>query len=274
MNNLNLIQYRQFAPHKALQPFIQCYWSVCQHEAEALPDFSLHPDGGSGLIFNFGSDWQINNTPYKGTTVFSGPNLRSSNLQMTGNIRAIGIRFLPGMLSPFISASLADLPEHSTSAQYLFSNLPLDHIADQMSQLESTVNCIRLLEHHLMNQFDFPRNETRKLHQIRNSIQHLNSLQGRFNIAELASTIAIGQRQLERNFKHYVGISAKQYNKLIRVKYCRDLIRRSCDLPALNLANIAQQAGFHDQAHFNREFKSVVGISPGLFLREFSQKRP
>jgi AraC-like DNA-binding protein len=38
--------------------------------------------------------------------------------------------------------------------------------------------------------------------------------------------------------------------------------------PDLTAAQLAQQLGYTDQAHFSREFKSMVGRSPAEYARE------
>jgi AraC-like DNA-binding protein len=60
-----------------------------------------------------------------------------------------------------------------------------------------------------------------------------------------------------------VGLRPKQFARVVRL---------SALLPALegesapDWAQLAQLAGYHDQAHFNREFRLFAGLSPRKYI--------
>jgi AraC-like DNA-binding protein len=63
-------------------------------------------------------------------------------------------------------------------------------------------------------------------------------------------------------FKRRFGTSPYRFLLMRRVEYVRAQLRGSCDL-----ADLAQQAGFADQAHMTRTFKSTFGTTPSAFVR-------
>ncbi|MDI5986573.1 helix-turn-helix transcriptional regulator [Halomonas sp. M4R5S39] len=83
-------------------------------------------------------------------------------------------------------------------------------------------------------------------------------------IAALADELPIGQRRLERLFKHHVGLSPKRYARLLRIARSRELIKRGG--AAVSLTDTAHEAGYFDQAHFIHDFKAVTGVTPGGYL--------
>lgn len=81
---------------------------------------------------------------------------------------------------------------------------------------------------------------------------------------ELADEACISRRQLEREFAAKLGISPKQYMRLSRFSE----VHRQLELKEeLNLTKVSHHCGYADQAHFIREFKSFMGYTPTVFLK-------
>lgn len=76
----------------------------------------------------------------------------------------------------------------------------------------------------------------------------------------LTTSIELSQRQIERIFKIWLGITPKYYQRILRVKktICFLQLHRKA-----NLADVAQQFGFSDQAHMTREFRTIACVTPG-----------
>ncbi len=74
----------------------------------------------------------------------------------------------------------------------------------------------------------------------------------------MEESIGIGIRQMERLFKKHVGYSPKQYAKVVRFFHIYHQIIKSDS----NLSIEAVDAGYYDQAHFNKEFKKYAGSIP------------
>jgi AraC-like DNA-binding protein len=80
---------------------------------------------------------------------------------------------------------------------------------------------------------------------------------GRVPIQELASGTGWSRRHLERRFREQVGRSPKEIAQVRRIQVA--LRMREAGVP---LAHIATRAGFHDQPHFTRAFKAMLGCTP------------
>jgi AraC-like DNA-binding protein len=88
------------------------------------------------------------------------------------------------------------------------------------------------------------------------AIKTIDDNQGVISVLELDKSIGI--RQMERLFKKYVGYSPKQYVRVVRFFHIYHQIIKSDN----NLSIEAVEAGYYDQAHFNKEFKNYTGFTP------------
>jgi PAS domain S-box-containing protein len=78
-------------------------------------------------------------------------------------------------------------------------------------------------------------------------------------VAELADIAGMTVAQLERNMKRVFGLSAKQFVLRTRLELALHLL----SVEKMSLADVAARCGYYDQAAFTRQFKRVVGLTPG-----------
>ncbi|HEX2464627.1 MAG TPA: helix-turn-helix domain-containing protein, partial [Thermoanaerobaculia bacterium] len=81
-------------------------------------------------------------------------------------------------------------------------------------------------------------------------------------VASLAEAAGISQRQFERWFKSRAGVSAKVLQRVVRFhRVAMRLLEGSPDL-----ATLALDTGFFDQAHMSHEFRALADVSPSRYL--------
>lgn len=89
---------------------------------------------------------------------------------------------------------------------------------------------------------------------------------GQIPVNEIAQQVCYSERQLNRLFLAQIGTNIKNYARITRFNYVLKHIHTS---PCF-LASLAQQAGYFDQAHFDKDFKLISGVSPQRFLQSMS----
>jgi AraC-like DNA-binding protein len=77
---------------------------------------------------------------------------------------------------------------------------------------------------------------------------------------ELESVTGLTRYDLCRQFRLMLGTSPHRYLLMRRLEYARDRIHRKRPL-----AEVACEAGFADQAHFTRVFRSAFGLTPARY---------
>lgn len=106
----------------------------------------------------------------------------------------------------------------------------------------------------------------RDLAYVNRAAELIRASGGTLRVDDLADRVYISPRQLERAFKQTIGLSPKQYMRIARLNRVQELLRAGRHR---GLADVAYQAGYVDQSHFNRDFKLLVGQPPLRFLDEW-----
>src|ERR1051325_2495834 len=82
-------------------------------------------------------------------------------------------------------------------------------------------------------------------------------------LAELTSLTNISPFYLLRVFHSEVGIPPHEYQTQVRIAQARKLLRKG-----MPISQIALATGFFDQSHLYRNFKRIVGVTPGQYLSQ------
>jgi AraC-like DNA-binding protein len=93
----------------------------------------------------------------------------------------------------------------------------------------------------------------------------------RAGVASMASSLFISERQLRRRFETATGLTPTTLHRILRFQRFLALAWTS-ERPSTQIGRLALEAGYHDQAHLNREAAPFEGRSPRAFLSE-SERR-
>ncbi|MGR2738008.1 AraC family transcriptional regulator [Billgrantia sp. Q4P2] len=254
---------QQVAPSVKLRPYVQCYWQARgQSAGEPAGVELLHPDGGMGLLFNFGGALERDGERLWGTCWADGPKRRTARLAVDGTLDLLGVHFQPGMAYPFIGEALSSLAGEALTPADSLRRLELEALHEQLHETPDLPGRIALLEGYLLERLR--RHEAPEVPALVASLGWLQRRHGQGRIAELVTELPFGQRRLEQLFQHHVGLSPKRYARLLRVAHSRELIKQGG--AAASLTDTALAAGYFDQSHFIHDFKAVTGFTPGGYL--------
>ncbi len=94
------------------------------------------------------------------------------------------------------------------------------------------------------------------------------NLAGRIRLSQLAQECGLSVSHFARSFKATFGVTTHRWLVQRRIERSQELLIHTLD----SLADIADLAGFADQAAFTRTFHQVVGLSPGRWRRDHQRK--
>ncbi|MCA0457867.1 MAG: helix-turn-helix domain-containing protein [Chloroflexi bacterium] len=239
-----MIPYREFPPHPALAPYVACYWSI----TSPLPLINrILPDGCTDIVV----------TP---ELKFVGAMRSAFVSQIIPDSLTVGIRFKPGGSSAFFRLPLNELTDNEVTLDNLWGRFAHD-LTDQLAAARTAREKIAHLEAALLCRLDQLPTLNPTLQQAVSTVRQAN---GDITITDLRTRLALSERQLERGFHQWVGLSPRQFARVTRFRQVVDLLHQ----PALSLTQIAYRAGYYDQAHFIHDFKSLAGLTPRDYRRE------
>ena len=252
---------RFFMPSVALAPYVSTYYLIEGNLAadDAVEDW-LHPEWAN-LRFSTGGDWSsglgADSLQPLAPAILTGPTSRSQHFRLTGTIRSWGVGLLPlGWLRligapahAFVDRTVAVIDE-PCCAQFL--DLPAAvfsgsaHPAQEAQQIDAFL--LEMLERNPPHE-----DETRVYAAHRALVdEDIGS------VSQLAERLGMSSRSLERLSLKAFGFSPKLL--LRRQRFLRSLAQFMLD-PSLTWIRTLD---FHyvDQAHFVRDFRSFMGMSP------------
>jgi AraC-like DNA-binding protein len=245
--------FTTFSPAPAYAQWIDHYWAVNTQLKQPTVE-TYYPDGGSSLMFIFDkSD--------KHGVWFSAT---QSLLQDTfvGQVERFGIRFFPGGIYALLGLNCESHVDMDERAVAELALPPCDNLFHVMLNSDTQTR----IQH-----FEQWLEDHTHLRQDSGPVQKLWPRLLRFetDIAEDLEGQGISRRRFERLFRQQTGLTPNKFKMLRRIKHARYLIKSAPDLP---LTEVAIQCGYFDQAHFNRHFRQLVGLTPGSYKQQQQDK--
>ncbi|MCA0025960.1 MULTISPECIES: AraC family transcriptional regulator [unclassified Mesorhizobium] len=90
----------------------------------------------------------------------------------------------------------------------------------------------------------------------------------RIRLADLAALTGLSETAISHAFKAATGVPPHRWQMQARIDRAKAMMAHE----AASLGDIAQATGFFDQAHLTRVFKSVVGLTPGAWMKSAGRR--
>lgn len=241
------MSYIQFKPHPKLSPYIDAYWKVTGANEE-LKTGKILPDGCVDIILNVGDDFLSTDGKFcmkNETAYLVGTMTKFKDSILRPGTSLIGIRFKPAGFSFFYKyASLHEITDQTIEFEKKLAPEIGNHLDDH----------VHYLDRFFLNKLSDPNPALLKI------IADIENKNGRESVTGIAQKHCVTPRQLERIFKHFIGISPKQFSGIVRFRHALSLIKyKSKDR---NLLDIALDCGYFDHANLGNEFKKYAGNTP------------
>ncbi|MGO4950752.1 helix-turn-helix domain-containing protein [Paenibacillus sp. S25] len=263
--------YIEQKPSAALKAYVACYWesgpanrvveenlaASCEDTASlSLPQEEtmerVLPDGCTDVLFEYDPVSKRQELSYCGT--FTQPFV--SARQAGSETRIFAVRFFPGGAHYFHG-----MPTHLfTGGNYRLEDLWPESIAvigERIMEAQNFNERVRIMDEYL-NQL-LLRKRTNDCDLMKNLLHRIFVSAGSVGVKELAECEAISERQLNRKFGQWIGISPKKFSEVVRFQSVLHSIQSGGDL---DWTELALKHSFFDQAHLIRDFRRFYGDSP------------
>ncbi len=242
------VAYQEIEPCKVLQPYVRCFWGgeydCPDTERDASFDIII-PDTCVDIIYC------IDDAGNMMSSGFNGVNDRTFWLQNSVSpdhrIFTFAIRFYAWGAYVFSEDSLAGTLNGLCDVRERFNWLDRK-LRSRLAEPGNLWNLIQFTELLFLEKLENARHNKRVDGIMSDILRH----QGSLDIKRLSQENFISERQMERLFGEYIGITPKKLSNLIRYQYLwRDIVSQS----HFDIANAVYKYGYTDESHLMREFK-------------------
>lgn len=133
-------------------------------------------------------------------------------------------------------------------------------LAEQLAAQRSQFGQLAVLDAVLRRLF---RNGVANPGEVDGALHRIVQSRGLTRIDELSVQERISTRSLTRKFTEQVGMSPKQYARIIRFRAVMNYLLTN---PGVSWLDIIYQFGYHDQSHLIKDFQLMTGYSPSQYL--------
>jgi AraC-like DNA-binding protein len=258
------VRYKEYLPHSSLRDHVKCFWIMEREYTPEHPAEDVTPDAFIELIVNFGAPYVLQT---EGATDREMPRAFLVGLQSKplvfrcdGTVKLVATRFYAWGALPFLADQARGLDNLSATLGREWDGLA--------TRVEPSVReddydaAVAIVEDHLIGRLLTAKVDLKK---IQSAAKMLYLQKGQFRVADLAEHCNLSSRQLQRQFKDVVGVSAKTLARSIRFEEVRKRLMLD---PEQSLTALAYEQGYADQAHFIHDFQEFADRTPGEFARD------
>lgn len=255
-------------PSGALRPFVKLLWAsdeqentVPAHRERMIPTGSMH------LVYRLSDnpirifDSMIDDQGQDlGFGVVAGLRSRYYIKDICRPVRTVGALLQPGLAGSLFGVNAQELAERHISIHELWGQDSVD-LLERLHHAGTLQQQLNVFESHLESKIP-PHNS------IHPAVAYaLKVIPASGNIGKIVKETGYSHKHFIELFRTAVGQSPGLYFRILRFQQAlKGLIESSA-----SLIDIALQADYSDQAHFNREFRDIAGITPGEYRNSRSE---
>ncbi|MGI6031677.1 MAG: helix-turn-helix transcriptional regulator [Eubacteriales bacterium] len=99
---------------------------------------------------------------------------------------------------------------------------------------------------------------------IQSILQYLEqNIEEKLLLDDLAGFLGYNKSYLCKTFKRECGLTIREYYNVIRIREAQKLLHET----EMSVTEVGEKLGFESDQHFNRLFKNLVGVSPGVYKK-------
>lgn len=174
----------------------------------------------------------------------------------SADIGTVLVFFTETGASHFFKIPINEIFSESISLDTFIPRSVIETVEEQLAEAGTDNQRIKIVEAFLLSQLQH--READLL--VSQALSLIISSNGTLRINELAQRLYISQSPLEKRFRKTVGATPKKFSSIIRIN---SVISNN---GSNNLTELGYAAGYFDQSHFIKDFKTFTGETPEQFF--------
>jgi len=250
-------------PPPALSGLVVGLWA-----GDADTGYSCHhalPNGELSLTFNLGPPQRVKAHGDAGsgcivrTALVCGLQERTITYEsVTSHPRVVAVRLLPrGAWAFFDGLPLAELANEIVDLDAVLGRAAaVEPLRQRLVECADLGDALDVLERWLVARVV----RGPAAHpSTRAALRDLTAQRGNLRIEALARDLGVSRRHLNGLFRREIGLSAKSLARILRFERAQEALAAA---GGSDLTQIALDCGYYDQAHMNRDFRELAGLTP------------
>ncbi|MFK7811051.1 MAG: helix-turn-helix domain-containing protein [Maribacter sp.] len=254
----------KFMPPENLRPYVNTIMVMESSAINSHTNIPLYADGYPGLMYYTSTNgcFLLPRKKKLSELFLYGQTIDPVSLDIKGSFKLVVLQ-----LYPFASQYLLNVnPKELNDDCYDLFQLKQINVTAYAEKLRATqvleewVAILSALTEELITYHKVPEDD-----QIQQAIALILEHRGQLSIKTIRDKVYLTERTFERKFNAQVGLSPKQFAKIIQFK---SSLQQLTEENYNQLLDISYDSGFPDQSHFIRSFKKYTGKTPSEFLQE------
>jgi AraC-like DNA-binding protein len=234
--------YRELAPSGEVYSLVACRWMREAADDEPGESVLILPDGCVDLL------WR------EGELVVAGLDQTARNSPVAAGKRILGLRLRPGVAGAVLGMPASEVLDVHVKLEELLGPAA-EELVERLAETDGDEQAFGVLEKMVGSRIEDGGPDPLVLAATR----RLGFPGSR--VDELAESLGISDRQLRRRFHQSVGYGPKTLDRVLRF---RRLVAQAGAVAAgeSDLARVAADLGYADQAHMARDCLRLSGLTP------------
>lgn len=176
-------------------------------------------------------------------------------------------QFKPAGVYPFFHKPISQLNDQVISANKVLGN-EIHFLRTDILRKKTAQEKMKAVELYLRQRFDETKTPPDELMKVIRLLQD----EPVSRLSEIVEAYPNTQKHLISEFKKYVGLTPKVFQRILRFN---EILKKISNKERIAWAEIAYECGYSDQSHFIKEFSHFSGFNPQEFIdRDFNNTEP
>ena len=239
--------YRELPPPPVLADHVECLW--------------VHRIGDGGDTYHQPvlPDGRVDVVVVGDQALLAGPASRPTTVHLVPGTLTVGVRFRPGAAPSLVGTSAADLRDRDLALDDVWGRAGAA-LADRSLAADGWRDRLAVVVDGLAGRLD----RARPLDPVGLGIAGELAEQPGRPLAVVAGDVGLSERQLRRRVEDAVGYPPRLLARILRFQRFLQAARAAGT--DRELARLAAEAGYADQAHLTRDSRQLSGFPPATLL--------
>lgn len=194
----------------------------------------------------------------RGDVSVAGPRTHAYTKDASGMEQAVVFQLKPGWAAALLGVGASQLTDRIVELEDIWGGSARTLLAELLSAGSADAVSARMTEALAARLLRVGESASARL--ARRAVQLLE--QGETRVERVAARLGVTARHLRRVFTEAVGIGPKEFARTLRLQRA---LRQS--VTSRDWGRIARDAGYYDQAHLAGDFRELMGVTPGAYIK-------